>query len=110
MAEKQSVLLLRKQLRDLNKNPVHGFSAGLVDDDIYKWSIMILGPEDSMYEGGIFKALLTFSDEYPIMPPKLKFKTSIWHPNIDENGKLRIIVRFIWLMWVMVYDYGCIYT
>jgi len=92
MAEKQAVLLLRKQLRDLTKNPVHGFSAGLIEDDIYKWSIMIMGPEDSMYEGGIFKANLIFSDEYPIMPPKLKFKTSVWHPNIGENGDVCISI------------------
>ena len=33
---------------DLSKNPVDGFSAGLVDDDdLYKWEIMIIGPADS---------------------------------------------------------------
>lgn len=33
---------------DLNKNPVEGFSAGLVDEsDPFKWEIMIMGPPDT---------------------------------------------------------------
>jgi ubiquitin-conjugating enzyme E2 G1 len=36
----QSALLLQKQLKELKKNPVNGFSAGLIDDnDIYKWEV-----------------------------------------------------------------------
>ena len=36
----QASLLLRKQLAELNKNPVEGFSAGLIDDDdIYRWEV-----------------------------------------------------------------------
>jgi len=31
---------LRKQLAELNKNPVEGFSAGLIDDDdIFRWEV-----------------------------------------------------------------------
>jgi len=55
MTEPQSALLLRKQLAELNKNPVEGFSAGLIDDnDIYKWEVLIIGPPDTLYEGGFF--------------------------------------------------------
>ena len=33
---------------DLNKNPVEGFSAGLMDEsDPFKWEIMIMGPGDT---------------------------------------------------------------
>ncbi|RUS19547.1 ubiquitin-conjugating enzyme/RWD-like protein [Endogone sp. FLAS-F59071] len=78
----QATLLLRKQLRELTKNPVEGFSAGLVDDDnIFEWEIMIIGPPDTLYEGGFFKALMTFPNTYPLMPPKLKFASDMWHPN-----------------------------
>lgn len=35
-------------LADLNKNPVDGFSAGLIDDDnLFQWEVMILGPPDT---------------------------------------------------------------
>jgi len=37
---KQAPLLLRKQLAELSKNPVEGFSAGLIDEsDIFKWEV-----------------------------------------------------------------------
>lgn len=34
---------------DLNKKPVDGFSAGLVDDsNIFEWSVTIIGPPDTL--------------------------------------------------------------
>eukprot|EP00798_Chlamydomonas_sp_ICE-L_P021850 gene21851-28880_t len=38
MADSQAVLLLKKQLKELSRRPVDGFSAGLVDDsNIFEW-------------------------------------------------------------------------
>lgn len=93
MASDQSALLLKKQLADLNKNPVEGFSAGLIDDnDIYKWEVMIIGPQDTLYEGGFFKAQLTFTKEYPQKPPKMVFQSEMFHPNIEKDGSVCISI------------------
>lgn len=36
-------------ISELNKNPVEGFSAGLVDEsDIHKWEVLIIGPPDTL--------------------------------------------------------------
>ena len=33
---------------ELQKKPLEGFSAGLIDDDdIYEWDVMIIGPPDT---------------------------------------------------------------
>ena len=33
---------------ELNKSPVEGFSAGLIDDsDIYRWEVLVIGPPDT---------------------------------------------------------------
>ena len=32
-------------------------------------------------EGGIFKARLTFPEDFPLNPPKMRFITPMWHPN-----------------------------
>ncbi|KAI3372261.1 hypothetical protein L3Q82_022762 [Scortum barcoo] len=78
---------------ELNKNPVEGFSAGLIDDDdIYKWEVVIIGPQDTLFEGGFFKAYLTFPYDYPLRPPKMKFITEIWHPNVAKNGDVCISI------------------
>ncbi|PPS03996.1 hypothetical protein GOBAR_AA16662 [Gossypium barbadense] len=46
----QASLLLQKQLKDLCKHPVDGFSAGLVDENnIFEWSVTIIGPPDTLY-------------------------------------------------------------
>ncbi len=46
--ENQAALLLRKQLQQLKKHPVDGFSAGLVDDsNIFEWEVLIVGPPDT---------------------------------------------------------------
>nr|XP_035934305.1 ubiquitin-conjugating enzyme E2 G1 isoform X1 [Halichoerus grypus]XP_035934307.1 ubiquitin-conjugating enzyme E2 G1 isoform X1 [Halichoerus grypus] len=80
-------------LLELNKNPVEGFSAGLIDDnDLYRWEVLIIGPPDTLYEGGVFKAHLTFPKDYPLRPPKMKFITEIWHPNVDKNGDVCISI------------------
>uniref|UniRef100_A0A673JLL4 Ubiquitin-conjugating enzyme E2 G1 n=1 Tax=Sinocyclocheilus rhinocerous TaxID=307959 RepID=A0A673JLL4_9TELE len=80
-------------LTELNKNPVEGFSAGLIDDnDLYRWEVLIIGPPDTLYEGGVFKAHLTFPKDYPLRPPKMKFITEIWHPNVDKNGDVCISI------------------
>jgi len=89
----QAALLLRKQLAELNKNPVEGFSAGLIDDeDIFRWEVMIIGPPDTLYEGGFFKCHLFFPTEYPLRPPVLKFLTDVYHPNIEKDGKVCISI------------------
>ncbi|KAI0276038.1 ubiquitin-conjugating enzyme/RWD-like protein [Russula aff. rugulosa BPL654] len=88
-----NTLLLRRQLAELTKHPVEGFSAGLVDENnLYEWEIMIIGPADTLYEGGFFRARLTFPPEFPDLPPKMRFITPMWHPNIYVNGDVCISI------------------
>ena len=50
--------------------------------------IEITGPENSPYESGIFELDLSITDRYPFEPPKLRFITPIYHPNIDSTGRI----------------------
>ena len=38
--------------------------------------------------GGYFKARLSFPVDYPMKPPKMKFVSKIWHPNVHDNGEV----------------------
>ncbi|KDN36390.1 putative ubiquitin-conjugating enzyme E2 [Tilletiaria anomala UBC 951] len=88
-----NTLLLKRQLQELRKHPVDGFSAGLKDEsNLYEWEIMIIGPNDTLYEGGFLRAELIFPPEYPLLPPKMKFLTKMWHPNIYDDGTVCISI------------------
>ena len=48
----------------------------------------IAGPEGTPYEGGLFDCELFLPDDYPMAPPKVLFRTRIYHPNIDKLGRI----------------------
>ena len=76
------------ELEDLKRNPPCNCSAGIKDDNYKLWTATIIGPIDSLYCGGLFNLEISFPDEYPFKPPKIKFITKILHPNINILGSI----------------------
>ena len=62
------------------------------DENIFVWELMIVGPPDTLYEGGFFQAKLEFPSDFPNMPPEMKFKSEMWHPNVFPDGKVCISI------------------
>ncbi|CAF1208758.1 unnamed protein product [Rotaria sordida] len=88
-----SIKALQLEYSKLQKEPVEGFTVKLDDDsNLYKWHVGIFGPPDTLYEGGYFKADMEFPPTYPFAPPKVRFLTKMWHPNIYENGEVCISI------------------
>ncbi len=57
-------------------------------DNLRYFDVVITGPEGSPYENGKFKLELFLPDEYPMVAPKVRFLTKIYHPNIDRLGRI----------------------
>ncbi|CAK8994441.1 Probable ubiquitin-conjugating enzyme E2 7 (E2 ubiquitin-conjugating enzyme 7) (Ubiquitin carrier protein 7) (Ubiquitin-protein ligase 7) [Durusdinium trenchii] len=85
--------LLKKELVTLMKDESCGFSVGLEDDsDFFTWRVVFEGPAESLYEGGIFTAILKFPSDFPNNPPEMRFETEMWHPNIYPDGRVCISI------------------
>ena len=40
------------------------------------------GPADTPFEGGTFELLLNVPEQYPLVPPSVRYRTKIFHPNV----------------------------
>ena len=90
---KYAMEILSKELDRLQNADDLGASVGLVDDEnMFNWSVIFEGPPDTLYEGGFFKAILKFPEDYPSNPPEMKFLTEMWHPNIYPDGRVCISI------------------
>ena len=55
-------------------------------------NIFVSGPQNTVFEDGVFIARLTFPQDYPLNPPKMKFLSKIFHPNIYPDGRVCISI------------------
>eukprot|EP01089_Gocevia_fonbrunei_P022469 TRINITY_DN90_c0_g1_i1.p1 TRINITY_DN90_c0_g1~~TRINITY_DN90_c0_g1_i1.p1 ORF type:complete len:150 (+),score=25.20 TRINITY_DN90_c0_g1_i1:84-533(+) len=88
MAQPVSARRLATELRNLDSKPLGWASAKPVNDDLYKWEVIMTGPEKTPFDNGKFKLELKMPPEFPFKPPEIKFVTKIYHPNVDKTGSL----------------------
>jgi ubiquitin-conjugating enzyme E2 N len=77
-----------KELKRINDNPIPNIFISPNENNIREIYITIIGPTGSPYENGKFKLELFLSETYPMEPPKIRFLTRIYHPNIDKIGRI----------------------
>lgn len=65
-----------------------GISAFPEEDNIFCWKGTIMGSKDTVFEGTEYKLSLSFPNDYPFKPPKVKFETGCFHPNVDVYGNI----------------------
>ncbi|CAF1581048.1 unnamed protein product, partial [Didymodactylos carnosus] len=80
---------LQSEIRALQGEPPEGIEATPLDpSSCYHWQASVLGPSGSPYEGGIFYLYLHIPQSYPMIPPRVRFITKIFHPNINMHGDI----------------------
>jgi ubiquitin-protein ligase len=85
-----SVLLLSREYHALKKRPCSNWFQvyDLNNDKIHEWIVFVIGPPATLFEGGIYRGLLRFPEDYPMSPPSLQFTSEVFHPNIYRDGKV----------------------
>uniref|UniRef100_A0A9L0R586 Ubiquitin-conjugating enzyme E2 G2 n=2 Tax=Equus caballus TaxID=9796 RepID=A0A9L0R586_HORSE len=80
-------------LPELTLNPPEGIVAGpMNEENFFEWEALIMGPEDTCFEFGVFPAVLSFPLDYPLSPPKMRFTCEMFHPNIYPDGRVCISI------------------
>ncbi|AOA62843.1 Ubiquitin-conjugating enzyme subunit [Komagataella phaffii CBS 7435] len=77
-----------KESQRLISDPVPGITAVPHEDNLRYFQVTIQGPKESPYQDGLFKLELYLPDDYPMVAPKVRFLTKIYHPNIDRLGRI----------------------
>mmetsp|Transcript_11407 Transcript_11407/g.24584 ORF Transcript_11407/g.24584 Transcript_11407/m.24584 type:complete len:151 (-) Transcript_11407:582-1034(-) len=77
-----------KETERLQNEPAPGISAVPHENNPRHFNVIVQGPSESPYAGGIFKLELFLPADYPMAPPKVRFLTRIYHPNIDRLGRI----------------------
>ncbi|XP_062090766.1 probable ubiquitin-conjugating enzyme E2 37 [Humulus lupulus] len=88
-------LRMQKELKLLLSDPPPGASfpclspdSGLSSFSLSVIDAQIKGPEGTVYEKGVFNIKIQIPERYPFQPPAVTFATQIYHPNIDNGGRI----------------------
>ncbi|EPB69886.1 ubiquitin--protein ligase [Ancylostoma ceylanicum] len=79
---------LQKELSDLKSCGVKAYESVEYDESNFLHWTVLLVPDKEPYNKGAFKVNIDFPADYPFKPPKLTLATKIYHPNIDDKGRI----------------------
>ncbi|CCE65442.1 hypothetical protein TPHA_0L00850 [Tetrapisispora phaffii CBS 4417] len=76
---------IMKEMEAVRDDPEANIDLEFVSEaDIHHLKGSFLGPPETPYEGGKFIVDIEVPMEYPFKPPKMKFDTKVYHPNISS--------------------------
>ncbi len=103
MASKFSKKTTKRILSDIAEvinDPVEDIHIHFDESDISQIYALIIGPEDTPYEGGYYFFQLNFTSKYPFEPPKGKYLTTRdnirFNPNYYANGYICLSILGTW--------------
>jgi ubiquitin-conjugating enzyme (huntingtin interacting protein 2) len=86
-----------KEIAQCNHDETTNIKIELIDDSPFHLRGSFRGPQDSPYEGGHFEVDIVVPIDYPFRPPKVRFITKVYHPNIYASGVIDLdILRDQW--------------
>eukprot|EP00160_Parvularia_atlantis_P014348 Unigene3520_Nuclearia_a/m.10749 Unigene3520_Nuclearia_a/g.10749 ORF Unigene3520_Nuclearia_a/g.10749 Unigene3520_Nuclearia_a/m.10749 type:complete len:192 (+) Unigene3520_Nuclearia_a:2-577(+) len=76
---------IEKELQAAAKDAASGVTITSVGDSLTHLTGTFNGPVGTPYEGGTFIVDIELTNQYPFAPPKMKFRTKVYHPNVSSQ-------------------------
>lgn len=81
---------IKKENKKLLEQTISGAIVKQLDGSLPYYQFDVFGEKGTLYEGGIFETEIFFPESYPMCPPKIRFITKIFHPNVDLLGRINL--------------------
>ena len=88
---------LFKELKEIQSSREADITLTPDESNIFRWAACLVGPSDTPYHGGRFHLAITVPEQYPLMPPNVRFTTKIFHPNVHFKVRFLPATASIWL-------------
>lgn len=80
---------IQKELKEIERDKASGVTVEVLGNSLQRLRGYVQGPRDTPYEKGLFVVDITLESQYPFLPPRMRFKTKVWHPNVSSaNGAI----------------------
>lgn len=76
---------IAKEIKEIRKDTNAGITVDQNPSNSKHLTGTIHGPADTPYAGGVFTVDIVIPNDYPFSPPKMKFLTKLWHPNVSSQ-------------------------
>ena len=91
---------LAKDIKNIIKDPIDNIYYKHDEDNILRGYAMIIGPENTPYQHGYYFFEFNFPEEYPFLPPVIKYYTNDGHTRFNPNyyicGKVCLSILNTW--------------
>ncbi|URD85388.1 FAR1 DNA-binding domain, partial [Musa troglodytarum] len=74
----------KRREMDLMKLMMSDYKVEMVNDGMQEFFVDFHGPNESLYQGGVWRVRVELPDAYPYKSPSIGFINKIYHPNVDE--------------------------
>jgi len=89
----------RKRYAELDSESL-GIYCHFSDENMMNVKAMIIGPEETPYEGGFYFFDINFNNQYPLVPPRVDFcslnSNVRFNPNLYKGGKVCLSILGTW--------------
>jgi len=76
------------EIRNIVAHPHPHYDVYLSESNMSFWKVVMQGPPESAYSTGTFVLYIDMEEDYPAFSPKCRFTTPIFHPNINNHGRV----------------------